>query len=268
MMTISCMQDNPPPPVIVSPPCLLIKQSFMNPNAANSQTYNYTYDDYGFIKRIERIQVGGNYYINGEGPFMSTPDTSYYFYEYQNGLAVKTKITDPPGSNFWIMEHDYTGDLLTQTTVYFQDGSVQEYNLYKYDDQDRLIEVIDSSNQVNFRYTFEYDGENLASIENEILWTVPQQKKKYTYSNFDNQKNFASAIKGLPITFIWFNSFHSYSSFSPNNFQIQNYYSTVDINEDYGNYSTRDYSYEYNGKGFPTLMRYVGWEVVFEYDCN
>jgi hypothetical protein len=78
--------------------------------------------------------------------------------------------------------------------------------------------------------------------------------------------NFIKAVNGLPLTFVWDNNYHSYSSSSPNNFLVENYYTPVNMDQPFGSPNLINYSYEYNAEGLPTKMRYGSWLVTFEYE--
>ncbi|MHA4847402.1 hypothetical protein ACX0G7_24775 [Flavitalea antarctica] len=130
-----------------------------------------------------------------------------------------------------------------------------------------MIEKTDSSNKVDFRYVFAYNGSNnLTSITGNILWSNPKQKMKYEWLSFDNSINFIKAVNGLPPSFFWDNNYHSYSSSSPNNFIAVNYYAPVNQDQSFGTPSFSNYSYESNDEGLPTKMMYGPWLVTFEYE--
>ncbi len=265
MFFVTCKKDDDNSKVL-TPPCKLNQQSFFHPNATNSERSNLSFNADGFIEEIQRIQQPGDYYVNGQGPFQSTPDTSYLYFEYENGRVTKTRSSEYGDQRFTVFE--YTGDLLTTSIDYFDVGVIEGYHLFSYDSQGHLIERIDSTTQANFKYVLEYDGDNLTSLEVINLVETPQKKSKTLYSNFDDQQNFALAIHGLPASFVYANNLHLYHTLSPNNYQFEQYHFPIPITEDYTDWLDYDYSYEYNADGFPTKMNYAGWEVSFTYECQ
>lgn len=242
-------------------PYLLKKQTFEHPGATNGQTFFYFYNASHRIREIQRI-IWTTSYVNGQRHDFI--DTSYWNFEYDGAFPVRAQII--VNGRRSKVEYDYADNLLRKSTTFATDGSVQNCHLYDYDGENNLVQVRDSSNRVNYRDELEYEGENLRAITRYQLWSTPQKISKYEFGGFDGKHNFIKAVRGLPETYMWHNTMHSYSSSSPNNFREQRYYVPRDIDKGLASPRHSHYSYTYNSAGLPLEMRYAGWTVTFEYE--
>lgn len=249
--------------VITNPTSYILKRQTWTGPSTNGESFLYVYNNNHLVSRIERYQWG-TYSVNG-GPQI-WHDTAYYSFEYTKGLCTKWKIDETGASGYFVYE--YNGkNLPVKRTLFDTDNNAQSYDFYKYDNAGNLIEKTDSSTRVIFRYVFNYDSNNnLTSVTDNILWSIPQQKIRYDYLTFDNKVNFIKAVNGLPLAFEFDNNYHSYSSSSPNNMLSVNYYTPVNIDQPFGAPISTNYSYEYNDEGLPTKMQYGSWIVTFEYE--
>jgi hypothetical protein len=244
---------------------LLTKEEWTGPSS-NGESFFFFYNDYNLVTKVERCQWG-TVSVNG-GPAEMWYDTADYFIEYSNGLASKVTMEEGGSLAYLIYEYD-NGHLPTKRTIYLPDGSVQQYSSYTYNDSDNLTEKIDYKDADLFRYEFTYNGDNnLTSVTDYILWSNPQQKMKYEWSDFDDKVNWIKTVNGLPPTFVWDNNFGAYSSSSPSNNKNQNYFPPIDINQPFDNISFSPVycSYEYNDEDLPTKMYSGPWVVLFEYE--
>jgi hypothetical protein len=249
---------------ITNPTSYILKHQIWSGPTTSGESFMYVYNSDHLISRIERYQWG-TYSANGSS-LQTWYDTAYYRFEYTNGLCTKWTINEGGANGYFIYEYN-DGKLPVKSTLYYSDSTVQSYSLYIYDNLNNLIEKIDSSDKINFRYLFTYNNNNnLTSVTNNILWSTPQQKVKYEWLTFDNKVNFIKTVNGLPSTFVWDNNYHSYSSSSPNNFLAENYYIPVNMDQPFGSPNFTNYSYEYNKEGLPTKMWYGPWLVTFEYE--
>lgn len=246
-----------------NPTSYLLKSQIWSGPSTNGGGFFYYYNSDNQVYKIKRHQWGTG--SSNGGPVVRWDDTTYYYFEYTNGLCTKWTIDDHGSKGYYT--YDYNAQNLPyKRTTYGASNMVQGYCFYKYDKNNNLIERKDSSYQLNFRYDFTYDSNNnLTSVTDNILWSNPQQKMKYEFLTHDQNVNFIKAVNGLPITFIWDNNYHSYSSSSPNNFLTQNYYVPVDANQPFGQPRVYNYSYDYNDEGLPVKMEYSPWLVTFTY---
>ncbi len=261
-MNFSC--NNEGSNVSAIPGSYLLKRQIWTAPTANGGSFLYIYNSDHLVSRIERYQWG-TYSVNG-GQLQTFYDTSYYALEYAGNLCTKLTISDGGADGYIAYEYN-DQNLPIKSTIYYSDNTVQSYSFYKYDGLNNLIEKIDSTDKVNFRYVFSYnESNNLTSVVNYILWPNPQRKVKYEWVAFDTKVNFIKAVNGLPITFRWNNNYHSYSSSSPNNILTEKYYVPVNIDEPFDSPNFTNYSYSYNEAGLPTTMSYGAWTVIFEYE--
>jgi hypothetical protein len=250
---------------ITNPTSYILKRQTWTGPTTNGESFLYKYNTNHLVSKIERYQWG-TYSSNG-GPQQTSYDTAYYTFEYTNGLCTKWRIQEGGADGYFIYEYNSQNLPVKRTLFYTYNNAVQSYSFYKYDNSNNLIEKVDSSNKVNFRYVFTYNNDNnLTSVTNYILWSNPQQKVKYEWLSFDNKVNFIKAVNGLPLTFIWDNNYHAYSSSSPNNYLEENYYSPVDINQPFDQANHSSNSYQFNDEGLPVKLFYGPWAVSFEYE--
>lgn len=243
---------------------LLKKQTWTGP-ATNGESFSYIYNADNLVSKIERYQWG-TYNTNGE-PQQTWHDTAYYTFEYTNGLCTKWRMQEGGADGYFIYEYNNQKLPVKRTAYFTYNNTVESYSIYKYDNLNNLIEQVDSSDKVNFRYIFTYNSNNnLTSVINYILWSTPQQKVKYEWLSFDDKVNFIKAINGLPITFIWDNSYNAYSSSSPNNYLNENYYTPVDLNQPFGQANYNVNSFQYNDEGLPIKLSSGSWTITFEYE--
>lgn len=237
---------------------VLKRQTFEHTGGTNGESYHFSYNSANLVSEIKRIQWG-------YGPVNIIPiekwyDTSVQRFDYQNGLPVKCTIKESSG--LWYYEYSYKGTQIEQTTVRYANGDIQEYNLYKYNSDGKISEIVDSTpGRINFRHVYEYNNNNLSTLTTYILWSTPQQKSKEEFSSFDGKVNSIRAVNGLPIS----HNMQSFSSFSLNNHGFIKHYWAVDMDKAYLAPTTMAYSYEYNEEGLPTKMYYGGWTVTYEY---
>jgi len=236
---------------------LLKKQTFDHATGTNGEFFLYEYNADDLISEIKRVQWGKN--SSGQKWY----DTASYSFQYSNGLPVRCTIKERGGT--WYYDYTYNGSLISKKTIRYANQNVQGYSLYTYNSDDKLIEIVDSTTQVNFRYLFDYNN-NLTTLTIFRLSATPQKKSKIEYSNFDTKVNYIKAVKGLPVIFAWDNfNTGSYSSSSPNNFGFEKHFWDVDINASFDVPTTMNFSYEYNDEGLPVKKYYGGWTVTFEY---
>lgn len=248
-------------PYITNPTSYVLKRQIWSGPTTNGQSFLYIYNSDHLVSKIERYNWG-----NG-GSSQTWYDTAHYSFEYTNGLCTKW-IIDEGFKGYYVYEYNNL-KLPIKRTLYgnSNSGTPQSYSFYKYDNLNNLVEKIDSSSKVNFKYVFTYNSNNnLTSVINNILWSNPQQKEKYEFTAFDNKVNFIQAVNGLPSTFIWDNNYHSYSSSSPNNLVSSNWYTSVNLNQPFGSPNTSNYSYQYNDEGLPSKAFYGPWAITFEYE--
>ena len=247
----------------INPTSYILKRQTWTGPTTNGSSFLYIYNSDNLISKIERYQWG-TYSMNG-GPLQTWYDTAYYAFEHNNGLCTKWTMNEGGANGYFV--YDYNNrNLPVKRTLYYSDHTIQSYDFYKYDDKDNLIEVVNSTDKVNFQYVFTYNHRNnLTSVTNNILWTVPKQKAKYEWDSFDDKVNFIKAVNGLPSTFVWDNNYGSFSSSSPNNLVAENYYVPVNADQPFGSPNTITYTYEYNEEGLPIKMYYGPWVVIFEY---
>jgi len=263
VICFGCRKDSVNP-VIQNPTSYILRKETWTGPTTNGESFAYFYNSSHLVERIERYQWG-TYSANG-GPTQTWFDTAYYTFEYQNGLCAKWSMNEGGACGFLVYEYNKR-NLPVKRTLYYCNNVPESFTFYKYDNADKLIERVDSSTAVDFRYTFTYNSEtNLVAAICYILWSSPQQKMKYDWSNFDGKVNFIKAVNGLPPTFVWDNDFHSYSSSSPNNSQSENYFTPVSINDSFGSPNSTNYSYQYNDAGLPVKMVSGPWTVSFEYE--
>ena len=243
---------------IQNPTSYLLRKIIWSGPTSNGESLAFFYNSDHLVSKIERYEWSG-------GPSQITYDTSYYSFEYTNGLCTKWKVSEG-FEGYFIFEYN-TRNLPVKRTCYYADNSFSHATFYKYDNDDNLIEKTDSAVTIDFRSVYAYDSNNdlVSSIEY-ILWSSPQQKVKYEWSNFDQKVNFIKAVNGLPVTAAYDNNVGSYSSSSPNNAQTENYFSRVDINQSFGSPNSSSFSYEYNEQGLPVKMKTGPWIVTFEYE--
>jgi len=231
-------------------------------NATNGQHFTFAYNADHQVVEMKRIQWG-------YGPINVTPiekwyDTTTYRIAYQGGLPVKCTLSDRFGL-VRIFEYSYKGQQLSMRIQKFDENTIDRYDLYHYDSAGRLTEIVDSSNQVDFRYKFEYQG-NLTAVTTYNLQYTPQKKSKTEYENFDTKVNYIRAVNGLPETH---NSdgmnIGAYSSFSPNNYSVQKHYWDVEMNQSFNTPTVSTYTYEYNDQGLPVKKKSGGTTWTFEY---
>ena len=231
-------------------------------NATNGQHFTFAYNVEHQVTEMKRIQWG-------YGPINVTPiekwyDTTTYQFVYQSGLPVRCTISDRFGV-VRILEYSYKGQQLSMRTQKFDDNTIDRYNLYHYDSAGRLIEIVDSSDQVDFRYEFEYRG-NLTAVTTYNLQYTPQMKSKTEYDNFDTKVNYIRAVNGLPETH---NSdginIGAYSSFSANNYGLEKHYWDVELNQSYNAPTVSTYTFAYNDQGLPIKKQSGGTTWTFEY---
>ena len=267
LLAFSCRKEIDPRkngPYITNPTSYVLKHQTWTGPTTNGGSFLYIYNPDHLVSKIERYQWG-TYSTNG-GPWQTWHDTSYYSFEYTNGLCTKWVI-DEGGSQAYIVYEYNEKKLPVKRTIYYSDHTVQSFDFYKYDNANNLIEKTDSSNKVDFRYVFTYNSSNnLTSATENILWSNPQQKIKHEWLAFDDKVNFIKAVNGLPSTAAFDNNYHSYSSSSPNNFTAENYYTPVNMDQPFGPPTYYNYSYEYNNEGLPTKMKYGPWIVILEYE--
>jgi hypothetical protein len=237
---------------------LLKKQTFEHTAATNGQLFFFEYNADNQVSQIKRVQWGYR-----AAPVEKWYDTAIYSFQYSNKLPVRCTIQEMHGT--WYYDYTYSGNKIIQKTIKYANQSIQGYTLYAYNSDDKLIEVVDSTDKVNFRHLFDYD-DNLTTVTTYNLGSNPQKKSKTAYSDFDTKINYIKAVNGLPVIFAW-DSFNtgSYSSSSPNNYGVEKHFWDVDINASFGPPTTMNYSYEYNEEDLPVKMRYGGWTVTFEY---
>lgn len=247
---------------------VLTRQTFEHDRGTNGQSYFYTYNSDNMIAEIMRVQWG-KYRENG-GPEQTWIDTSYQRFEYRNNLPY---IMWEVGSGESNVQYSYNADRLpSKRTVYGRDTNnlpiVFEYDLYNYDDKKNLIRVDTwRSDSLLFRYDLAYnDTGNLASVVRYHQRKTPNEKWGYTYDEHDTGVNFLRAVNGLPVTFEFRNTQHSYCSFCPNNPTLKTHNPVVPVGQPFVPKQPDVYSYEYNDEGLPVTMRYAdGWTVTFEY---
>lgn len=261
ILGLSCKKQSilgHPNSFITNPTSYILKHQTWTGPTSNGESFSYFYNSENLISRIERYQWGGG------GTSQMWYDTSYYQFEYNNGLCTKWTINDGFQGYFIYKYNDQK--LPLSRTIYYSDSTIQGHTFYKYDNSGNLIEKIDSSNKVNFRNFYTYDsGNNLTSATENILWSSPQQKLKTEYVTFDTKVNYIKAVNGLPMTTDFDNNFHSYSTTSPNNFASSKYYTQVNINDPFGSPQIVTLTYEYNDEGLPTKMQSGPWTVIYEY---
>ena len=250
---------------ITNPTSYILKRQTWSGPATNGESFLYIYNTDHLVSKIERYQWG-TFTTNG-GPTQTWFDTAYYTFEYTRGICTKWRIQEGGADGYFIYEYN-NRKLPAKRTLYFTSTNVvQSYSTYKFDAFSNLIEEVDSSDKLNFRYVFTYNSNNnLTSVTNYIMWSNPQQKMRYEWLSFDDKVNFIKAVNGLPITFIWDNNYYAYSSSSPNNYVDVNYYSPVDINQPFGQANSNVNSYQYNDEGLPIKLYYGPWTVTFEYE--
>jgi hypothetical protein len=236
---------------------VLTKQTFITSTGSNGQWYNYIYNEENLIKEIQRIQWG-TYTVNG-GELQRWQDTSYQFFVYSNNLPIKCIIEEGP--NTWYYEYEYTNGLITKKTFYSSDNSVDGYGIYKYDEYNRLIEALDSTDKVNYKHTFDYCGNNVCTYTIYNLWDSPQKKSKYEYIDYDDMVYFARTINGLPIV----EHYIMRSCVSENNVLSEEHYTYIDIDLDFENPDIYNYTIEYNKEGLPIKIELAGSSHIYEY---
>ncbi len=243
---------------------VLKKQSWTGPpNSGHHFSYEYNADH--LVSKIERYQWG-TYSVDG-GPEQRWETTDYYTFEYTNGLCTKWRIQTSAGDGYFTYEYNNKNLPVKRTVYHTNDNTPQGYSFYKYDSSNNLVEKIDSSDKVDFRYVFTYNNKNnLTSVIDYILWSAPQQKVKYEWLSHDDKVNFIKAVNGLPVTFILDNNFNAYSSSSPNNATGQNYYTTVDISQPFGHPDYNSTSFDYNEEGLPLKQYFPSGTYTFEYE--
>jgi len=247
-----------------NPTSYILKKETWSGSTTNGEAFAFFYNNDRLVSRIERYQWG-TYSVNG-GPPQTWYDTSYYTFEYVNGLCKKSNVKDGGADGYFVYEYN-NKNLPVKRTCYHQDNTIQYYTLYKYDTADNLIEKVDSSIAVNYRSVCTYDNDgNLLSLIYYQLWSTPQKKSKYEWPTFDHKVNFIKAVNGLPVTIALDNGYGSYSSLSPNNFQSENFYPPVDIDQPFTSPISYSYSYEYNNEGLPVKIIDGPWTISFEYE--
>jgi YD repeat-containing protein len=251
-------------PYITNPTSYVLTSEIWSGPATNGEYFYFTYNSEHLISKIQRIQWGTES-VNG-GSMQKWYDTANYAYEYTHGLCSRWIVTE--GGSNWFYTYEYNNNKLpVKRTVYSMGDYLPErYYLYKYDNSNNLVEIVDSSLNVNFRYEFTYNSNNNLTSVTSYQGAIPVQKEQYQWLAFDNKINFIKAVNGLPPTFVWDNNFNSYSSSSPNNILTENYYSPADINQPFGPAYPDSYSYQYNDEGLPTTMQDGPWIVNFEYE--
>lgn len=248
-----------------NPTSYVLKRQTWTGTGSNGQSFLYEYNSDHLVSKIERYQWGTYREDGGSEQRWETKD--YYTFEYTNGLCNKWRIQETGIDYYFIYEYN-NKNLPVKRTAYSTYGNTpQGYSFYKYDNLNNLVEKVDSSDKLDFRFVFTYNStSNLTSVIKYILWSTPQKKEKYEWLSFDNKVNFIRAVNGLPITFIWDNNYNAYSSSSPNNFIARNHYAPVDISQPFGHPDYFDNSFDYNEQGLPLKLEYGTGTVTFEYE--
>lgn len=267
LLGVSCKKDllnSSNGPYITNPTSyILIRETWAGPTT-NGSSFLYIYDTSHLVSKIEQYEWG-TYSVNG-GQIQTFYDTSYYTFEYTNGLCSKSRVQSGGAEGYYAYEYNDQKLPVKRTLYYTATNNVQSYSFYKYDNANNLVEKTDSSDKLNFKDVFTYNtSNNLVSLTDYILWSGPQ-KLKYDWSTFDNKVNFIKAINGLPPTYVLDNNFHSFSSSSPNNPVDESYYVPVDVNQLFTAPNLTNYAYQYNDEGLPTQMITGPWTVTFEYE--
>lgn len=254
LLTVSaCKKEDTSPASYV-----LKSETFQHSSDPLGQSYHFSYNADHLVSEMKNIR--SYYYSFNNGPVEVRQTTIVTSFEYNNGLPVKATITE--GSKSYYYEYTYKGRQLDQAIGY-SNGGIEKYYLFKYNSQGKLAEMIDSiPGRVNYRYVYDYQNNNLASLTTYILYSAPLQKSKVEFSNYDDKANFINAINGLPISF----DLHSFSYFSRNNLGLKKHYATVDMDKAFGAPAhTMAFTYQYNEAGLPVKMFYGGWTVSYEY---
>jgi len=259
--------------VITNPTSYILKKRTISIPNSWGVTTEFFYNSRNLVSQIKSVRWNqGSVY--GQ-PVRIWYDTTNYSFEYTNGRVSRSTFGNGPSTAYYIYEYNAAGLLFRRTTYQpyiaydpatggTKPDTMKRYNLYSYDNNRNLSEVIDSTNKTAFRHEFTYDGNG--NMVSEIIYEVEYQMKlKSEWSDFDNKVNFVKAINGLPPTYPWDNTFFAYSCSSPGNFGVQKEYSTTRIDQSFVNTASNSYSYEYNEEALPTKMIGGNSVVTFEY---
>ena len=264
MFFISCKKDNNDIKTSNSqnPTSYLLKRQTWTGSVSNGQSILYVYNGDNLVSKIEKYEWG-TYSTNG-GTIQTWYDTTFYSFEYTNGLCTKW-IVGKEGTQQNYFVYEYNNDKMpVKLTYYSTDNIALSYYLYKYDNSNNLIQKIDSTQKVEYRYEYSYDSDNnLASLIEYTIGSNPQRKSKYEWLTYDKKVSFLRTVNGLPVTFG--SDFDNPLFSSPNNYLSEKYYTPVNIDQSFGTPEFRNATYEYNDEGLPTKMSDSGWIVNFEY---
>ncbi|MCR6639656.1 MAG: hypothetical protein NVV82_11915 [Sporocytophaga sp.] len=236
-----------------------LKKEIHNPNERTEAVDSYFYNENGLISRIESVRR--TFYVMHSGQVVDEIDTVLQTFEYTNGLCTKWNI-QKKGSPFILdyYEFNYNTKNLPVSRIHYKKEAPTEYRSYVYDNSDRLIKVTDTVNTSQYRrYEFTYGKDN--NIES----IAEYNGNKITYVSLDDMVNYTKAIKGLPLSFAFDESYPSYPSY----FSLSPHNKLIEVSQSgYGTKDTISYLYQYNEVGLPVNRKTSpgGATVIFEYE--
>ncbi len=231
---------------------LLVSQTWAGPTT-NGESYILSYNDQNLLSDAEHIQWGGGSTANG--------DTSYYHFEYLNGLCQKWTITQKgnPSATFYT----YNDKGLPVKVVYYDGDRYNRTDRYEYDAADRLASVTDSGWQLEYAYEFLYDNHgNPAVIDRRSLTDSIEMRDELT--SYDDKVNWVRAVNGLPSGSIFHADINSFNSGMLHNV-LTSTFSFSGFPANPPGSTQYQYQYQYNEQGLPTQMISGPWIVTNVY---
>jgi hypothetical protein len=242
---------------------VLISQQYTS-SGIEGMVFNFSYNDQHLVSKMERyewveVTIGSN-------PPYRDYDSSYFSFEYADGLCSKVTATDQNLITSWT--YTYNADRLPLLRTGFIGGQEAVTDLYGYDSLDNMVSVIDSSSgQINHIYTFTYNSDHNMTSASDYIPSY-QELNRFAWTAFDTKVNFIKAINGYPPTYFWDNGFDLYSSSSPNNALNETQYFPTSATQPLPMsppVSGPPFSYTYNDEGLPLTMDFGTWKVTNVY---
>jgi hypothetical protein len=232
---------------------LLVSQTWTGPTS-NGLSYILSYNKENLLSDAENIQWWGGSTSNG--------DTTYYHFEYANGLCQKVTVTDNPRSTGTII-YEYNTKSLPVKVVFYNSNVYYKTDRYEYDAHDRLVRVTDSSWKTAFIYEYSYDDQGNPSME--IASNVSDSTStRNEWTSYDDKINWIRAVNGLPTESILFDDINTYYSSMLHNV-LTNNYTFIGFAGNSGLPTEYKYQYQYNEQGLPTQILDGPWIITNTY---
>jgi len=216
-------EDDATPDIIETAACRLTDVTD-NDEEANKVEYNSS----GFVVKLTETDEDDEVY------------TTTFIYDANNRLIKEESRENGQLDDY--TTYEYTNNLITTSKYYDADGTLEDTEVYKYDGNNRIVEISDDS---NYKTTFTYDANgNVTKVES---FDLNRLTDRQVYENYDDKPTALSAVKGL---------FFGYAGVSKNNPGKATYYYDADGDGvlDTSPSGITTYTYKYNNNGYPTQI--------------